>query len=211
MVYVCILYASAIFGGKLVQTSFGVVAAGSITGPFWFIFSDVITEVYGFTLARKIFFNAMLCELFFICITRLLVELPSPEHYAQQAIYDNVTSSLIRIYFCQAIAIFFAWYLNAFFITHWKILLHGKYFTLRSIGASGVGEIVFSIISVSLIMLGSVPQKELFEIVFGSCLLKLMMTILFAYPASFLAIFLKKSENIDAYESINFNPFKRMV
>lgn len=209
MVYICNLFASAVMGNKIIQAPIGSFSAGSLTGPLWFVLSDIIAEVYGLDVSRSLFWSAMVCEFIFVCITVSLINLPSPLWWHYQSSYDYVEGYLFRIYFCQFIGIIIGWYLNVLFITKWKETWNGRYFWLRSIGASGMGEIVFSIISVSLSTIGLAPMHELVNIVIWSCSLKIIFSILFSYPAALAVGVLKKAENIDVYDySASFNPFK---
>jgi len=206
MVYICILLVSAIIGGKLVVTPIGAVSAGSLTGPFWFILSDIIAEVYGYQYSKQIFVSAMICELLFIFIAVFLIHLPSPAYWHLQFAYNFAIDNLPMIYLCQFVAIIIAWNINVRCLLRWKILLRGKYFWLRSIGSSGISEVIFSIISVGLNMLARKHSlgfniEDLVKIVFGSIFLKILFSVIFAYPAQLTVKILKYIEDIKLIDS----------
>jgi uncharacterized integral membrane protein (TIGR00697 family) len=201
MVYICILFVSAVIGSKLVITPIGIVSAGSLTGPFWFILSDIIAEVYGYQYSKQIFISAMICELLFIFISIFLIHLPSPSYWHWQFALNFAFDNLPMIYLCQLIAIIIAWNINIRCLLRWKVLLRGKYFWLRSIGSSSISEIIFSIISVGLNMFArkhllGFNNETLFKIVLGSIILKILFSIIFAYPAQMTVKILKYIENI---------------
>ncbi len=207
MVYISILFCSAFVSNKVIYTPVGVIAAGSLTGPFWFLLSDIISEVYGFKMAKKIFIAALICELIFLSIVLGLTKLPSPAGWPGQQAYNFVVDRLLYIYFCQLVATPIAWYVNTVILLKWKILLRGKYFWLRCIGASGIGAIIFSFISPPLTLLGRESIENLIHISLWSAALKLIFISIFAYPASMIVSFLKEKEGIDIYDFSTLNPF----
>lgn len=105
-----------------------------------------------------------------------------------------------------------SWMLNAFVLTRWKYIVQGKYFWFRSITTSGVCEILFSIISVSLTLLGTVPLQDIPSIVIWSFSLKVIFTVIFSYPVSLVVNWLKREEGVDVYDNkFGLNPFKEIV
>lgn len=196
MSYISILIGSAIISNKVIATPFGDLAAGSITGPLWFLLSDIIAEVYGFNTAKKIFWSAMICELITFLVITFILKLSSPESWVGGNAYHFVAGGLLQIYIYQFIAIILAWQINTRVILYWKVLSKGQYFWLRSIGSSGIGAIVFSCISPPLSLYGKIPPVEILHVVLWSILLKILCFIIFAFPANALTSFLKKAENI---------------
>jgi len=210
MAYILILFASAIIGNKLITTPItmlGAFSAGSITGPLWFVLSNIVAEVYDKRLSIHLFVAAMIAELIFICICIVMIHLPSPSWWNHQDAYNYVIDHLLKLYFYQLLAITIAWHVNLKLLTRWHFILKGRYFFLRSIGASAIGEIIFSIISVSLNAYGFVPINQLPKTVIWSCVFKMIFLILFSYPACLIVAILKKIEKIEPmnYDS---NPFK---
>ncbi|OGT41002.1 MAG: hypothetical protein A3F13_09690 [Gammaproteobacteria bacterium RIFCSPHIGHO2_12_FULL_40_19] len=114
-----------------------------------------------------------------------------------------------KIYFFQIIGMFFSWIYNAFLLTRLKFHLRGKYFWFRSLATSGIAETVFTILSVTFTLFGSMPTQEISHIVVWSFTIKLISTVIFSYPVTFIVSWLKKSECIDVYDNISgLNPFK---
>lgn len=88
----------------------------------------------------------------------------------------------------------------------------GKHFWLRSIGSSAIGETTYSILNIWPILLGSLELSKLPMIIFWSFSLKIIYTIILAYPASLLVQLLKKIDGINVYDyGTHFNPFKKIV
>src|SRR4029079_1592251 len=100
-------------------------------------------------------------------------------------------------------------FFNIYFLSKWKMLVKGKYFWLRSLGSSAIGESVYTLFVVSLLNFGMVSFKGFINILCISYAFKLAFDTIAVIPASFLANFLKKTEGVDVYDfAQNFIPFK---
>lgn len=184
-----------VLGGKLIETSFGTISAASLVSPFWFILGDVITEVYGYRNSINLYKAVILCQFTFAVICYFLIKLPSPDGWQGQLGYELALGNLVPMAICQFIGMSVAWPLNAYLLSKWKILTDGKYFWLRSIGSSGIGEIIFTVVSVSLSIYGVFPIHQLITIVTISCVLKVVFNIIFAYPSTILVVLLNYLES----------------
>ena len=66
-----------------------------------------------------------------------VIKLPHhPQFLSIQNAYEEVFGNLIRFVSAGFLAVLSSHFLNIYIFSKWKILLRGKYFWLRSIGAS---------------------------------------------------------------------------
>jgi uncharacterized PurR-regulated membrane protein YhhQ (DUF165 family) len=99
--------------------------------------------------------------------------------------------------------------INIYAFSKWKILLHGKYFWLRSICASAIGGFVLVTVIMLLGYSGTVDFHSGMIMFVSIYSLELLYACLTAWPAWLLSGFLKIREKLDVYDtSTNFNPFK---
>lgn len=207
--YMILMIGTSVLGPKLIVGPLGIFSAASLIAPLWFVVGDIIAEVYGFKMMLKIFWSTMTCQFIFSFLCYALIHLHSPIHWHGQASFDLVLGDLIRIAFFQLIGGSIAWYVNTKLLLRWKRLLLGKYFWLRSIGSSGIGLTIFSILSVTPLMLNINPLPVVISIVASSCLLKIFLTALLAGPSTLVINALKKIENLaDDQSPHSFNPFE---
>lgn len=192
--YMAVMTCSTVLGNKLVLTYFGVLSAASLVSPLWYILGDIITEVYGYKTSRKLFWSVVICQFIFAIACYFLIELDSPSYWNGQNGYRLVLGDLLKFSMVNFIGITIAWHINAKLLLKWKILMHGKYFWLRSIGSSGIGLIIYSILSVSINVYTIASNHDIESIVLGSCLLKLFYLILLAYPATLAVALLHRIE-----------------
>lgn len=139
----CIL--SSILVNKFINIGGHFASAGSFTMPFWFVLSDIITEVYGYRVSRRMLWSLLVLSIFVYSYLELF-SLIQPLQKPSGPAYHFVFGSMIRIYFGAWSSLFFANFLNTYLLVKLKILMRSRYFWLRSICSSGLGEVVYTVI-----------------------------------------------------------------
>lgn len=211
-----LLLTAFVLSGKVISIGSQLATAGSLVLPAWFILSDVIAEVYGYEFSKKLFWYSVSCLFIFCCLTELLTYLPSPDDWQGQSSYIFVLGKMLYYYLIGLIALLASGFVNIYAVSKWKILTRGRYFWLRSIGASTLGLLIYSIIAslctfgiAYLSPLGTPSLTNVINVMATVYIIKIGFIILLAWPASILATLIKKFEGIktDNY-NLNFNPFK---
>ena len=98
---------------------------------------------------------------------------------------------------------------NSFTLAKMKILTKGKWLWTRTIGSTLIGELVDSLVFVTIAILFKVFPVELFlTLVVTNYMFKVSIEVLMT-PVTYLVVaFLKRSESEDYYDKdTNFNPF----
>lgn len=209
MISAIILPCAAITFNKVVIINGSTACAGTILMPFWFIISDIVTEVYGYKVSRQIFWYSLLCNFLFAIFTIALVNLPSSKSWVGEQAYSFVFGNILPIVFGSFFAAMVGTFLNTYLISKWKILVNGKYFWLRSIGASTIGEFIYTMVAFLLIFRGTLEFKQISTYIMWSYSFKIVGAVILIIPANIIVKFLKNKEHIDVYDTnVNFNPFK---
>lgn len=204
LVYLTIMLAAlSVIHKEIIVFGFKTSAAATIF-PLWFTLSDIITEVYGYQFSKKLLYSGMIAQFLYILMCYVAIHLPSPKNWGHQFNYDYVFNGEFRLYFSVLAGIAISGITNVYLISKWKILLRGKYFWLRNLGASTIGEFVYTTLVSFMVFFGTMPEKELFQFIVASYFLKIIYSITLCYPAAIIANILIKIENIDAYD---FTPF----
>ena len=98
-------------------------------------------------------------------------------------------------------------FINSYIITKTKILIHGKHFWLRSLGAVGVGEAAH--ILVVLFLLHWTTLDRMLATGLTMYVFRMLCVLLFLSPTQMLVNFIKNREQISYNDyDIVFNPFK---
>lgn len=209
MLYMTIKLTTVVLIYKIISIGSFSASASTLVMPFWFVMGDIITEVYGYKVAREMIWIAIICQFLFAFFCTGLVSLNAPLGWSHQEAYDQVLGKLPRVTLASFFAIIAGAFVNAYTISKWKIFLHGKHFWLRSLAASSVGELFFTMVAYFTEFIGIVPISKLLHLMIISYVIKLILNPILVIPSSFAAFILKKLEGIDTYDiGVNFNPFK---
>lgn len=185
-----------------------ITMAGTLIIPFWFILSDIITEIYGYKISRKVIWLAFLCHFIFSVLCTICIHIPSPTFWHAQPAYQLVLGDLIRINLSGLIAYIISGTLNIYLLIQWKFLLKGKYFWLRSFFASTIGELIYTVLAVIMIQYHKLNWDEMKSIIITSYSIKIFCTLFSTYPANLIVNFLKINE-ITPYVEDTINPFNK--
>ena len=87
--------------------------------------------------------------------------------------------------------------------------MYGRYFWLRSLCSTAIGEATFSVIGGTLAYAGVLPWSKIVFLMLDGYLFKMLYALIAVWPAAMLVGLLKKAEGVDIYDrGISYNPFK---
>lgn len=206
--YITFLLLNIALANRLILLNGFLTPGGIYIYPFTFILCDIVSEVYGYAMARKFIWIGAFCKLLFTMTAIGVVHLPSPTGFNNNA-YATVFNPVLRFVIAGFIAVIIGEFINIYFLSKWKMKLQGRLFWLRSSVTIAMGQAIVSIIVDVLAFSNNMPWHSLCWMMVSGYFWKMIYTFLAIYPAWVLVKFLKKSENIDIYDyGINFNPFR---
>ena len=91
------LITANIIAVKLVQFGSIVFPAGVIIFPGSYIFGDILTEVYGYSRARRVIWLGFLCNLMVVAAIWIAQMLPSAGFWDGQAAYEQILGFTPRL------------------------------------------------------------------------------------------------------------------
>jgi len=209
MLYIVIDLSSMVFAYKFIQVGSVVGAASSLIFPATYALMDVIAEVYGYQVAKKIILYGFICDFIFAVLVLLISHIPSTSEY-QTLAYLQIFSILIRAVFAQMIGVLTGAFINVYLISKWKMITKGRYFWLRSIGSSMVGEAVMLVISVFIALSGVLSFATLFRLIIYTYIYKICFAVFAAPIISIVALILKNKIDNWRPDAVDFNPFSTL-
>lgn len=210
--FVVILIISEITSTKLVQFG-GIRTAGAIIlFPIAYIFSDILTEVYGYARARRVMWIGFGALLLMSAVLIAVGKLPAASSWHNQAAYDTILGFVPRISLASIIAYWFGGFANDFVLAKMKLKTQGKYLWTRTIGSTIVGQAIDSFLFIGIAYYGRIPMNIILQIALTQYLLKVVYETL-ATPVTYFVInTLKRKEGIDVFDyNTDFNPFSVKV
>jgi uncharacterized integral membrane protein (TIGR00697 family) len=220
-VFVTVLVVSNIASSaKIVDWGFSILGvrmafdAGTILFPVSYIFGDILTEVYGYQNSRRVIWAGFACLALSAGIFALIRVLPGEadwQKYAGDAAYLAILGGMSSggIVLASLAGYWSGEFTNSFVLAKMKILTEGRWLWTRTIGSTIAGELVDTVVFVTIACLFKVFPWSLFLTLsvtnyMFKCGVEALMT-----PVTYLAVGrLKRVEQEDYYDrDTDFNPF----
>ncbi len=212
MLFVTIDLSAVSMAYKMVTINglFKINSGATFIFPITYALGDIITEVYGYNMARKLIWFSLFFQFVFAFLITAVIHLPSPSFWQSELDYIAVFGSIIKFVSAAAVANIISNFMNIYIVSKLKIPFEGKLFWLRSILSAVTSEFILVVIILYVAFYGGGMTLSKIWVMFkSSYFLDITYAIALVVPSAFTANFLKKSENVDVYDyNTNFNPFK---
>ena len=113
---------------------------------------------------------------------------PSPNHWDHQEIYPILTYGFTHIAIADSISLAIGFFANTYVLCNWGVKLFGRGFFIRSLGATAIGELLFTI-STNFITFHYHQVANLAEtlnIISSDYLFKMFYSLLICIPNAFI-------------------------
>jgi uncharacterized integral membrane protein (TIGR00697 family) len=205
-VFITCLITANIIAVKVVTLGWFTVPAAIFVFPVSYIFGDVLTEVYGYRVARRVIWLGFACNLIFVFFAWIGQILPTAAFWEAQSAYERILGVAPRILAASFCGYLVGEFANSFVMARMKILTKGRWLWSRTIGSTLVGQGLDTSIFITMAYIGTganVPQMILNHWVF-----KIGIEAI-CTPATYTIVnWLKRKEGIDTYDyQTRYNPF----
>jgi uncharacterized integral membrane protein (TIGR00697 family) len=182
--------------------------AGIVIFPLAYLADDMLTEVYGFAVSRRVIWSGLAALAIMVGAYELARALPSASFWRDQAAFDTTLAQVPRIVLASVIAYFFGEFSNSFVVAKMKVWTTGRFMALRFVASTIVGQFVDTTLFVLIAFVGTFAPAELVQVVFSAWLVKVGWEFI-ALPVTVPFVrWLKRAENEDFFDKdTNFNPF----
>ncbi len=205
-VFITCLITANVTAVKVISLGPFVLPAAIFVFPLSYIFGDVLTEVYGYRVARRVIWLGFVCNLVFVFFTWVGQALPPDISWEAQAAYERILGFVPRIVGASICGYLVGEFVNSYVLARMKILTRGRWLWSRTIGSTLIGQALDTSIFITLAYIGTgspVPMMILNHW-FAKIAIEAICT-----PATYAIVrWLKKKEGIDTYDyEIKYNPF----
>lgn len=221
-VFVTVLVVSNVASSaKIVDLGFAIgdlkmiLDAGTFLFPLSYIFGDILTEVYGYKRSRRVIWVGFLCLALSALALWLVSILPGDadwQGYAGDAAYAAILGGMSSggIVLGSLAGYWSGEFSNSFVLARLKVRTEGRHLWLRTVGSTLVGQLVDSVVFMTVASLfGVFPWSLFIALTVTNYLFKCAVEALMT-PITYAAVsFLKRTEGEDYYDrATDFNPFK---
>ena len=188
--------------------------AGVLFFPLSYIIGDMLTEVYGFSRARRVIWTGFAALAFMAFMAWVVVALPPAPGWNDQAAYQAVFGNSWRIVIASMVAFWVGEFANSIVLARMKVRDSGKRMGLRFVASTFVGQGLDSLIfyPVAFYGLEGWPTSELFRTVVSQWAIKTGWEIVLLPVTIAIVAMLKRREGVDVFdEGTDFTPFRAGV
>lgn len=206
-IFITCLITANITAVKLVDL-FGIILPAAIfIFPLSYITGDILTEVYGYSRARRVIWLGFFCNFIAVLAIWLGQILPAASFWDGQEAYKRILGYTPRLLVSSFLAYLVGEFANSFVLAKLKIITKGRWLWLRTIGSTLVGQGLDSLIFITLAFVGTIPLSGLVLTIVAQWLVKSAYEAIVT-PLTYVVVnFLKKKEGMDVYDhDTKFNP-----
>ena len=216
--FVTILLLSNVLGaGKIATVNLPGIGdwpfgAGILFFPVSYVLGDVLTEVYGYSRARRCIWAGFCALLFMAFMSWVVVALPPAPTWPSQEAYETVFGQVPRIVFASIIAFWAGEFANSYVLARMKVWTEGRLLWTRTIGSTVVGQGIDSLLFYPLAFYGEWDNDTLLTVLATQFALKVAWEALLT-PVTYAVVgWLKRREGVDVYDrTTDFTPFRTQV
>jgi uncharacterized integral membrane protein (TIGR00697 family) len=205
-VFITCLITANIIAVKVISLGPFTLPAAIFVFPISYIFGDVLTEVYGYHVARRVIWLGFICNLIFVFFAWIGQILPSADFWGDQQAYVSILGVTPRILAASFCGYLVGEFTNSYILSRMKILTKGRWLWSRTISSTIFGQALDTTLFITIGFIGTsatVPTMMLYHWVS-----KIGIEAIFTPVTYVLVNWLKHKESIDTYDyQTKYNPF----
>ena len=183
---------------------------GAVLFPLAYIFGDILTEVYGYSRARRVIWIGFGMNVLMVLTFWLVGILPADAFWGMQESYDNILGVVPRIVLGSILAYLVGEFVNSYILAKMKVQSQGKQFWARALGSTVVGQFLDTTVFLVIAFAGILPWDLLGLIWMTNYIFKLAVEVLLLPITYQVVAWLKQKEQVDFFDTdTDFRPIKR--
>ncbi|RXZ34007.1 VUT family protein [Oxalobacteraceae bacterium CAVE-383] len=219
MFFVCFLIMCNLTASKVASLPFPFLdrniqfPAALIFFPITYLFSNVLTEVYGYKVARMVIWCSFTCSIIVLAGTWAAVQVPGAEAWLNsakdvQSSYALLFDTSLRVFIASSLAYFLGEFLNSMVLAKLKILSAGRHLYVRVVGSTAIAVLADSAIFCWVAFYGILSAQAIMAMVLTQVVFKVTYEIAMLPVTYRIVAFLKNKDQMDYFDiATNFNPF----
>ena len=150
-IFCALIIASNILGTKTLKIEFIMLPCSILTFPILFIVNDILSEIYGFDMAKKVIYLGFILNVIVVILYSIAIILPSNSPNAEA--FSSILSTTPRLFIAGLLSYLLSNIVNSKIMVYLKEKYH-NYLFVRCIASTAVGEAIDSIIFITTAFLG---------------------------------------------------------
>jgi queuosine precursor transporter len=172
-------------------------------------FADILTEVYGYAVARRVLWYCIFAQIVMIVIFEFVIFYPPSAVMTNNQAYVDVLSAAPRLVLFGTLAMFAGDIANNYVLAKMKVWTNGRYMSARFLTSTLCGQMVNIAFFYIFGLRGMIPTRLLTESILAASLTKVTVELILLPVTLKISLWLKRVENVDYFDkTTNFNPLK---
>ena len=209
--FVAVLLISNVAALKVFQIGGLVFDGGALIFPVSYIFGDILTEVYGYQVCRRVIWTGFLWLVVYNLVLFACAHLPAEGDWDKSVgdkAFLSVFATSPRLVAAGILGFFWGEFANSFVLAKLKIRTQGRFLWVRTIGSTLVGELIDTAIFCVVAYASILSTHQLVNYTVTGYAYKTAVEILMTPVTYAIVAFLKREEQRDTFDrDTNFNPF----
>lgn len=180
------LLVSNVIAGKTFDAGFASLPCAVVVFPVVYILNDMLTEVFGFKVARTVILTGFAANLIAIAAYSATIALPGSEFFTGQEAFATVLGNTPRLLVASLLAYLVGSLVNAKIMQKMKEAADGM-LMLRCVLSTLAGETLDAAIFITVGFAGTMPVEALLSMVVAQAAFKTLYEVV-AFPATRAAI-----------------------
>jgi queuosine precursor transporter len=195
--------------GKLIDVMGIPLSISIYYFPFVYISADILTEVYGYAIARRALWYCIFAQLLMIAIFEFVILYPPSAVMTNNQSYVDVLSAAPRLVLFGTLAMFAGDIANNYILAKMKVWTNGRYVSARFVTSTLCGQLVNTAVFYIFGLWKMIPTHLLTKSILVASVTKVGVEILLLPVTLKVSLWLKRIENVDYFDKgTNFNPLK---
>ena len=203
-IFSMIVIAGNIFALKFTTIGPFSTPAGMICFPFTYTLGDIITEIYGYSIARKVILMGLFNLVLFYIFLKLVIALPPASFWHLQKEFEAVFGLSSRILLGTIVGYLSGELVNSRILSFLKYITQGNIFVPRAVASTIIGVTTDTLFFNIAAFLFIIPFSILLPFILQQYLLKICFEIVGAFAAGFIVKKIKKTQKIDIIDPYPF-------
>ena len=177
-IFCALIIASNILGTKTIKIEFIMLPCSILTFPLLFIVNDILSEIYGFKMARNVIYLGLALNVVVVILYSIAIMLPSNSPTADE--FAIILSTTPRLFLAGLISYTLGNLINS----KMMVILKEKYYDLllvRCVASTAVGETTDSIIFITVGFIGVYSANLIITMICCQVAFKVLYELI-AYP-----------------------------
>jgi queuosine precursor transporter len=194
--FVAVLLISNTVSTKILSLGPFTFDGGTILFPIAYILGDILTEVYGLRLAKRVIWLGFACLALMAATYAIVGLLPSAAGWESQDAYQKILGFVPRIAIASLVGYLAGSLTNSYIMDWMKAWTKGRLLWTRTIGSTIIGEGIDTFSFVLIAFAGTMSAGLLWAVMLSNYVFKVGVEIIFT-PMTYAVIgWLKKEEGI---------------